>query len=302
VEVLIMGGDGPVLVIGATGNQGGQAVQALLAAGRSVHAFTRHPESPQAQQLKDHGARLVHGDLADLRGLRDAVGEVAGVFSVQNFWDLGLNEEVRLGSNVIAAAAQAGNRPHLVYSSGLGAERRQNVAAIDGKAVIEEQLRRSGLPFTILQPGLFMDDFQGASLPFAGPIQRMLRRRRPLVGRLFLATLRAAMPQRPIPLASLQDIGRMAAWIIQNPQESQSRTYRVVGSIDTADVLCRLWEEIRQESIPHIPALGAGVRLVHPEMAALLAWLGRHEVASGGAPIALQTYRTWLVSSGSKHR
>jgi uncharacterized protein YbjT (DUF2867 family) len=300
---MIVGGDGPVLVIGATGNQGGQVVQALQAAGRSVHAFTRHPESPQAQELNGRGARLVQGDLADLRGMREAIGQVAGVFSVQNFWDLGLNEEVRLGSNVITAAVQAGNRPHLVYSSGLGAERRQNVAAIDGKAVIEEQLKRSGVPFTILQPGLLMDDFEGASLPFARPIQRMLRRHRPLVGRLFLATLRAALPQQhAIPLASLQDIGRMAVWAIQNPQESQGRTYRVVGSIDTAAVLCRLWEEIRQESIPHIPALGAGVRLVHPEMAALLAWLGRNEVAPDDAPIALQTYRTWLVSSESTYR
>ena len=33
--------------------------------------------------------------------------------------------------------------------------------------MLENKLRGSGLPLTILRPGLFMDGFRGASLPFA---------------------------------------------------------------------------------------------------------------------------------------
>ncbi len=60
---------GPILVIGATGNQGGHVARALLDAGWAVHAFTRNPASPKAQILKDKGAILVQGDLSDLDSL-----------------------------------------------------------------------------------------------------------------------------------------------------------------------------------------------------------------------------------------
>ncbi len=296
--VMHLASQGPILVIGATGNQGRQVVRALLDAGRTVHAFTRNPSSPRAQALQRYGAHLVQGDLADRGSLIEAIHLAAGVFSVQNFWELGMNQEVRLGSNVIRTATEAGHRPHLVYSSGLGAERPQHVEAIDGKAILEQHLRNSGLPYTILQPGLFMDDFRGASLPFARPIQRLLRRHRPLVGRLFLATLRAVMPKNhPIPLTSLHDLGCMAAWAFEHPRRAQDQTYRIIGSADTAETLCLTWEQRMRASIPYVPAPKWGIRLVHPQMAALLAWLGRYEAIPSELPIALQSYDAWLLAS-----
>ena len=159
-----------------------------------MRAITRHPESPRAKALATLGADLIQADMGHVDTLIRAFDGAYGIFSVQNFWELGLRDEVRLGTNVITAALAVG-QPHVVYSSGLGAERRRGVAAIDGKAILEERLRQSGLPFTILRPGLFMDDFLGASLPFARPIQRMLQTHRPFVGRLFLATLQAVTPR-----------------------------------------------------------------------------------------------------------
>lgn len=294
-------GEGPVLVFGATGNQGGQVVRALLATGQTVHALTRNPISPQAKALEAQGARLVQGDFADPRSLAAAMQPVSGIFSVQNFWDLGLDEEVRFGVHVIRAAMEAGHRPHIVYSSGLGAERPQRVDAIDGKVAVEQHLRGSGLPFTILQPGLFMDDFRGASLPFSRPIQRMLRHHRPLVGRLFLATLQAVIPKNhAVPLTSLHDLGSMAAWAFQHPHIAQGRAHPLVGSVETADTLCRLWEQRMGQSIPHLPALKWGIRLLHPQMAALLRWLGRHDAVVSQGPMALETYESWLLAP-SKH-
>ncbi len=114
--------------------------------------------------------------------------------------------------HVLKAAGAVGT-PHIVYTSGLGAEHPQNVPAIDGKAFLETLLRQSGLPFTILRPGLFMDDFLGASLPFPRTIQRILSRHQSRVERLFLATLRTAVPSaHPVPVTSMQDIGRLVVW------------------------------------------------------------------------------------------
>ena len=287
----------PILVIGATGNQGGHVARALLDEGWAVHALTRNAESPKAQVLKNQGAHLVTGDMADVPALAKAIKDITGIFSVQNFWDLGLKEEVRLGSNVIQATIHAGNHPHIVYSSGLGAEKRQNVAAIDAKAIIEEKLRNSGLPFTTLRPGLFMDDFRGASLPFARPIQKLLDGHRPMVGRLFLATLRAVMPKNSrIPLTTLEDVGRGAAWAFEHPGESQGKAYEVIGSSETAETLCALWTQETRQSIPRIPGLKLGIRIGHPKMAELLGWLSSHERISTGIPFGWQTYEKWLTS------
>ena len=289
---------GPILVIGATGNQGSHVVRALLNEGWAVHAFTRNADTPKAQDLKEQGAHLVTGDMAALPALTKAITAVTGVFSVQNFWDLGLKEEVRLGSHVIQAAINARNHPQIIYSSGLGAEQRQNVAAIDGKVILEEQLRNTGLPFTILRPGLFMDDFLGASLPFARPIQKLLDKRRLLVGRLFLATLCAVMPKNSrIPLTTLQDVGRMAAWAFGNPKESQRQVFEVIGSSETAESLCALWMEATGQPIPRIPGLRLGIRMGHPKMSALLGWLGQRETPAPSTPVVLSTFREWLNST-----
>ncbi len=293
--------NGPILVIGATGNQGGHVARALLDKGWTVHALTRNAASPKAQALKAQGAHLVTGDMADVTTLTQAIKEITGIFSIQNFWDLGLKEEVRLGNHVIQAAINAGNQPHMVYSSGLGAEKRQNVAAIDGKAMIEENSRRSGLPFTVLRPGLFMDDFLGASLPFARPIQKLLDGHRPLVGRLFLATLRAVIPKDSrIPLTTLRDVGRMAVWAFANPKESQGQVFEVIGSSETAETLCALWTEVTGQSIPQIPGMKLGTGLGHPKMGALLRWLGQENIHPDTTlPYHLEPFVEWLSKCSS---
>ena len=289
---------GAILVIGATGNQGGQVARALLDDGWMLHAFTRNADTLKAQALKAQGAHLVTGDMADVPALTKAIKEVTGIFSGQNFWDLGLKEEVRLGSNVIQAAINAGNHPHIVYNSGLAAEQFQNVAAIDAKAILEEKLRHSALPFTILRPGLFMDDFRGASLPFARPIQKLMDGHRLLVGRLFLATLRAVVPKESqIPLTTLNDVGRMVAWAFAHPEESQGKAYEVIGSNETSETLCALWAQETGQTIPRIPGLKLGIRIGHPKMAALIEWLSCHAQLITKAPLECHTYVQWLKES-----
>ena len=55
----------PILVAGATGQQGGAVARHLLAAGWPVRALTRDSDGPAAQALANQGASVVQGDLAD---------------------------------------------------------------------------------------------------------------------------------------------------------------------------------------------------------------------------------------------
>ena len=53
----------PIAVLGATGQQGGATVDALLDRGLPVRAITRNVESPAARALAKRGVAVVGGDL-----------------------------------------------------------------------------------------------------------------------------------------------------------------------------------------------------------------------------------------------
>ncbi|WP_163956726.1 NmrA family NAD(P)-binding protein [Sphingomonas insulae] len=74
---------GPVLVTGASGNQGGAVVRALLQTGRPVRALVRNPDAASAQALAAQGVEVVKGDFDDAASLDAALVGVAGVFSMQ---------------------------------------------------------------------------------------------------------------------------------------------------------------------------------------------------------------------------
>lgn len=61
-----------VVVIGATGKQGGAVADLLLERGHEVVAYVRSQESPAAKTLSAQGARLAAGDLADAEALQRA--------------------------------------------------------------------------------------------------------------------------------------------------------------------------------------------------------------------------------------
>lgn len=74
--------DPPILVTGATGNQGGATARRLLAGGRPVRALVRDSAAPAAAALAAAGAELVRGDLDNLASLAQALDGAAAVFGV----------------------------------------------------------------------------------------------------------------------------------------------------------------------------------------------------------------------------
>ena len=98
-----------VLVIGATGKQGGAVAELLLNHGHEVAAYVRSPESPSARALATAGARLVAGDLADPEALTSAAHGVDARFGLSvPFGAGGKDEEVTQGRHLVDAAKRAG--------------------------------------------------------------------------------------------------------------------------------------------------------------------------------------------------
>jgi len=147
-----------VLVTGATGKQGSHLVSELLARGHSVRAFTRKPESPAAAALAARGVTIVRGDFEDQGSLERAARGVDTVFAMATPFEIGEKAETREGINIVHAASAVGVS-HLVYSSVAGADRATGIPHFDSKFEVEKEVRRSGVPFTIVAPVFFMENF-----------------------------------------------------------------------------------------------------------------------------------------------
>src|SRR5918998_36462 len=141
------------------GYTGGAVASSLLDRGFPVRALTRDPGKPEARDLGERGAEVVRGDLDDRSSVDQALEGACGVFSMQNFWEIGYDREVRQGV-MLADAAHAADVAHFVYSSVGCAYRETGIPHFDSKWEIEEHVRGLGLPYTILRPVFFMQNWE----------------------------------------------------------------------------------------------------------------------------------------------
>jgi uncharacterized protein YbjT (DUF2867 family) len=150
----------PVLVLGATGGQGGAVAGELLARGVRVRALVRRPDAPSVRRLSERGVEAVVGSLDDRNALAAAMRDVAGVFALTTPFEAGVDAEVAQGRAIVNAAIDE-DVPHLVFSSVAGAHLHTGVPHFESKAIIEAELTASGVPYTIAAPTYFFDNALG---------------------------------------------------------------------------------------------------------------------------------------------
>ncbi|MDP8207839.1 MAG: NmrA/HSCARG family protein [Candidatus Electryonea clarkiae] len=192
-----------ILVAGATGKQGGSVTRHLQEKGWKVRALTRNPNGKAAQALASEGIDIVKGDMGDLQSLEKAMDNTYGVFSVQDFWIVGVKEEIQQGKNMADAAKKAGVQ-HFVYSSAAGADRESGVDHFDSKFVIEEYVRNIDLQATILRPVGFMENYH---IPC---VENGILR-----GKL----AHPIVPDKKIQLIPTDDIGALVAAAYEKPEK-----------------------------------------------------------------------------------
>jgi uncharacterized protein YbjT (DUF2867 family) len=148
-----------VLVVGATGRQGGAVTRALLQGGHHVRALTRSLAHPQADALRQRGARLAWADLDDTARVEESMRGADAVFIVTA--DAGA--ERRHGLGLIELARRVGTA-HLVYSThaAAGADEAGAVPHLAASHAVEQALCTSGVPYTVVCPAFFMDDLAAA--------------------------------------------------------------------------------------------------------------------------------------------
>jgi len=204
-----------VLVTGSTGKQGGAVARSLLDRGFPIRALTRNPDKPEARNLGERGAEIVLGDLDDRSSVDQALEGTYGVFSVQNFWETGYDREVRQGV-MLADAAGAAGVAHFVYSSVGSAYRETGIPHFDSKWEVEEHVREIGLPYTILRPVFFMQNWEGMREHILG------------------GTLAQPLdPDKPFQQVAVEDVGAFAAIAFEHPDEWIGREVDLAGNEQT---------------------------------------------------------------------
>ena len=164
-----------ILIVGATGLLGGMITRQLLAQGKPVRILIRQNSpsvalAPQgmataAQALLDAGAQPVAGDLKDRASLAAACVGIDTVITTANAamragevtFD---SVDLQGTKNLIDAAKAAGVR-HFIYTSTFGSAPNHPNPVFDAKGQCEAYLKASGLTYTILKPGPFMEMWLG---------------------------------------------------------------------------------------------------------------------------------------------
>ncbi len=153
------------------------------------------------------------------------------------------------------AAGAAGVR-HLVYSSVGSADRRTGIPHFESKARIEEHVRGLSVPYTILRPVFFMDNWERSRAAIRGGVLTQ-----PLD------------PDKPLQQVAVDDIGAFAALAFADPAGWSGRAVDLAGDeltmLQTAEVFARaLGRPVRYERVP----LDQFRRVTGAETAAMFAW------------------------------
>ncbi|MEU8794038.1 NmrA/HSCARG family protein [Streptomyces sp. NPDC048643] len=231
----------PVLVVGATGQQGGATARALRSAGVPVRALVRDPTTARAKAVEALGAELVIGDLDDRASVRRAAAGVRSVFSVQmpDMAGRGFEGEVAQAANLIAGAREA-DVPQFVHTSVSGAG--QHVNWVKGpwawmepyytaKAGIQDRVRAAGFAqWTLIKPGFFMENFRpSAQIMFPRGVEGGL--------------VSLLKPATRLSLIAVDDIGTAAAAAVAAPEQFAGVELELAGDFltmtDVAAILSR---------------------------------------------------------------
>jgi uncharacterized protein YbjT (DUF2867 family) len=148
-----------ILVVGATGYLGGMITRRLLAQGRLVRVLVR-PGSDY-QPLVEAGAAPALGDLRQRDTLDVAcrgVDVVVTTAIARMHEGPAAAQAINLDGylNLIDAARSAGVK-HFIFTSALGCDPNSPAPFVAAKGKVEQALRGSGIPHTILAPDIFMD-------------------------------------------------------------------------------------------------------------------------------------------------
>jgi len=163
-----------VVVVGATGTQGGSVIKALSESDKPyrIRGLTRQASKPAAQELAKQGAEMVSVTLS-VEHKEDVYKAFEGAtyaFVVTNFWEHMNKEREIAEGKMMVDAAKAANVRLLIWSgledcTEMSGGKYKNVDHFDGKAVVTKYAKEAGVPLANVQCGQYMANFLTMAAP-----------------------------------------------------------------------------------------------------------------------------------------
>jgi len=213
-----------VLVTGASGFVGSHLAEALVDAGHTVRAMTRHPDN------YDGAGNPVAGDVADRASLVAAMSGVDAAYYLVHSLDSEdfVSKDAEAARNFAAAASEAGVR-RIIYLGGLGHDNGDLSAHLRSRREVEQLLADGDVPVTVLRAAIVIGH---------GGISWEITRQ--LVDHLPAMVVPRWATTRTQPIA-LADIVRYLVGVLE-PEAARGQTYEVGGPdvLTYADMMQRV--------------------------------------------------------------
>ena len=216
-----------IVVIGATGRQGQAVIKSLIKKGYNIRALVRNPEKAN-ELLNGSNVEIFKGDLKNIDSLSGLFNNAYGLYFALPF----LKVSIEFGKTLLNTAKDS-NLEHIIYSSVGGADRNTKVNHFCYKKEIEDYLKSLGMPYTIIRPVGYMDEF-------ANPKSIKV-----ITGLLNLYLSKSKKFQ----LISLQDIGRFVEIAFENPVKYISKEIEIAGDELTLTEVFEKIEKVKNVKI-----------------------------------------------------
>jgi NAD(P)H dehydrogenase (quinone) len=218
-------------VVGATGNTGRAVVKELKGLGENPLCIVRNVE--KAKEVLGADTRTAVAELDDRAGMERALAGCKRVFIVTGHNPKSAEQQI----NVIEAAKAAGAE-YIVKVSGGRAVIGPNVESVNGRAhyQIEEHLKKCGLQWCILSPGLFMQNIlgQAANIKNEGKIVQPWPK------------------DLPVALIDVRDTGALGARVLRDPAKHAGKIYSFTGVSTTYGDFAKVIGDVLGKPITYV--------------------------------------------------
>lgn len=248
-----------IVVVGATGAQGGGLVRAIQgdpSGGFTARALTRDVNSGRAKELAGLGAEVVAADVDDPESLKRAFAGAYGAYCVTFFWAHFSPEKERAEARAMAEAAKHAGLQHVVWSTledtrqwvPLNDDRmptlmgQYKVPHFDAKGEANQFFTDLGLPVTFLLTSFYWDNFIYFGMgPKQGPDGAL--------------AITLPMGDKKLPGIASEDIGGCAYGIFKKGSEFIGKTVGIAGEHLTGEQMAAalgkaLGRDVRYDAVP----------------------------------------------------
>jgi len=246
----VMSSKPTIVVLGATGAQGGAVVDALVALNKyHIRGVTRNTASDKAKELEKKGVEVVKADLKNKEEILAAFKGAEGVFAVTNFWDPDIYPnnialEVKQGKIIADAAKDVGVKK-FIWSSLHDVHKITGgileLPHFTGKHKVQEYIQSIGLPAAFVYAGFYWSNLGSFFPPQFDPD----------------GTPRFTLPFKPhtkVPGLDIYDFGPIVREMFEKFDEFKGKNVLAASEYLTMPEMLDIYTKVTGQKVHYDPA------------------------------------------------